>query len=392
MAKPTESLLTNLYPHVAKQLAANMTGYKKVLSRFMDARHNDLYDIGPCTRIPFGQTDIDDLFNTVKIDINKAKDAIQKTYYGTIANFSPICAKDPFTVTALCILRYFIIKKNDKEAELAALYLAFSGKFYPSVHYGSFPKFVPNEHREVMEYVINNMLSAKYDLKTQGSTIGAIRSIVKTWMTTYASRFKDFDDTDAVYVLDQLRNRIASFIKNIASLYYDAYENKDAYLTYDSDSLSEDDYHLADNDSFKAERAIEKAVTYITTSSVNYSYCKAAADNNVRTDEIKSIIESILNDKDSIIEIRELVRLIVYSYYAQSKRKDVRDIDFITFTLSAKPNSKDKNYLRQKDILEDLLSENSTAYTRRRSRLATKLSYHKAVLTYFTLVIHNANK
>jgi predicted nucleic-acid-binding protein len=260
------------------------------------------------------------------------------------------------------------------------------------VHYGSFPKFVPNEHREVMEYVINNMLSAKYDLKTQGSTIGAIRSIVKTWMTTYASRFKDFDDTDAVYVLDQLRNRIASFIKNIASLYYDAYENKDAYLTYDSDSLSEDDYHLADNDSFKAERAIEKAVTYITTSSVNYSYCKAAADNNVRTDEIKSIIESILNDKDSIIEIRELVRLIVYSYYAQSKRKDVRDIDFITFTLSAKPNSKDKNYLRQKDILEDLLSENSTAYTRRRSRLATKLSYHKAVLTYFTLVIHNANK
>lgn len=392
MAKPTESILKNLYPHVAKQIQANMTGYKKVLSKFMNDRHEDLYDIGPCTRIFFGQSDIDDYFEKTKIDINKAKSAIQQTYYGTIANFSPICAKDPFTICVLCTIRYFLLKKNTKETELAALYLAFSGKFYPSVHYGSFPKFVPNEHREVMEYVINNMLSNKYDLKTQGSTIGAVRSIVNTWLKTYDDRFKDFDDTDVVYVLDQLRNRLASFIKNIATLYYDAYDNKDAYLTYDSDNLSDDNYHLADSDSFKAERAIESAVNYITTSAVNYKYCKMAADNNVRTDEIKSIIESLMNNKESLIDIRELIRILVYSYYAQSKRKDVRDIDFITFSLAPKPNSKDKNYLRQKEILEDMLNENSPAYKRRKSRTATRLSYHKAVLTYFVLVIHNASK
>ena len=33
-------------------------------------------------------------------------------------------------------------------------------------------------------------------------------------------------------------------MNNIASLYYEAYENKE-YITYDSDDLSEDNYHLA---------------------------------------------------------------------------------------------------------------------------------------------------
>ena len=96
--------------------------------------------------------------------------------------------------------------------------------------------------------------------------------------------------------------------------------------------------------------------------------------------------------KDNLDEMLELCRIIISMYYAQSKTKDVRDIDFITYTLRAKPNSKDKNELRRRQIIEKWLDENSPAYRKRKSRALTKISYNKAVLTYFTLVIQQANK
>ena len=52
------------------------------------------------------------------------------------------------------------------------IYLSFSGKFYPSIHYGLFPKFPPSEYRHIMEYVVNNKLNNKYDLKREGSVFG----------------------------------------------------------------------------------------------------------------------------------------------------------------------------------------------------------------------------
>ena len=116
------------------------------------------------------------------------------------------------------------------------------------------------------------------------------------------------------------------------------------------------------------------------------------ADSNIKTEEIKSIIESVVKNTDNIDLVKELVMLITTIYFENSKTKDVRDIEFISFTIKAKPNSKDKNVIRQGEIIEKMLTENSLSYNRRKSRLATKLSYNRAVLTYFTLLINQANK
>ena len=99
-----------------------------------------------------------------------------------------------------------------------------------------------------------------------------------------------------------------------------------------------------------------------------------------------------MNDKDSLVEIRELVTLIICTYFEQSKTKDIRDIDFITFSVAPKPNSKDPHILRQKEIVENWLEDGSPAYRKRKTRLATKNSYFRSVFVYFTLLIHNANK
>lgn len=390
--KNTDVLVKELYPLVSNIMAKNTNRFKQVVSRFIDRRSALLYDTCPCDRIYFGSEDKDDFYKSMEITEKQVNTILQKTYYYGIARFNPEAAKDEFTVTVLMIIRYFYLKKMQKELELATIYLAFSGKFYPSIHYGSYPIVQPSEYRHIMEYVINNKLSNKYDIKREGSVFGAVRSICLTWLDTYADKLKECDDEDIVYLIQQLHNRIKSFMKNIAEIYYEVYNNKDEYMTYDSDNMGEESYRLADNDSLKIERHVEKTMSYLNNTSVDYKLCKMASDSNVKTDEVKGIIELILNENNNLPLIKELIRLIISEYFVNSKDKDIRDIDFITFSITPKPNSKNPCVLRQKEIVESFLNENSPAYRKRRSREATKNSYHKSIMTYFVLLIHNANK
>lgn len=389
MSKNTQSLATNLYPLVEKSLNSNLQNYKAYLSTFIDKRSKDVFDTVPCSRIYYSDEDRKEFLSVLNITEDKIQFALDNTYYSSIANFNPRAAKDPTTVTCLMCIRYFLIHKMQKELEIACIYMAFSGKLYPSLQYRSFPI---EPARYVMEYVVNNKLGEKYDIVSKGSVFAAVKSICNTWINSYDDKIKSKDDEDMVYVIQQLHNRIGSFMKNIAKEYYEAYQNKE-YITYDSDNVaSEDDFHLADSDSLKAERVIAKTMEKINTSRVDYKICKMASDSNIRVDELQSIIESILLEHRNNALIKEFITILVNTYFVQSKTKDVRDIDFITYSIAPKPNTKDKYILRSKEIIEQLLCENSKAYIRRRSRLATKNSYYRAITMYFTLLIHYSNK
>lgn len=392
--KITTVIDKQIYPIVKDTLSKSVKKYKDMIGRFMNSRSSALYDTFPATRMLYGQTDIDDFLDVFgyKGREKELEDIIRTTYYGSIANFNPRAAKDPVTVLCMCIIKYFFNKKDNQNLELAMIYLSFSGKFYPSIHYAQYPKAVPADYRWVCDYVVNNELSAKFDLKTEGSVIGAIKSINNTWISTYDDKISgETDDEEYVYLIQQLHVRIKSFMKNTAEVYYKCYNNKD-YLTYDSDDMSQENFRLTENDSTKIDAITRRTMTYITSHDVDYRICKMCSDSNIKTEEIKSIIEAIVKNTDNIDILSELISLIVSVYFESSKTKDVRDLEFISFSIKAKPNSKNKNVLRQGEIIEQLLSENSLAYNRRKSRLATKLSYNRAILTYFTLLINQANK
>ena len=184
-------------------------------------------------------------------------------------------------------------------------------------------------------------------------------------------------------------------MKNIATLYYEAYDNKE-YITYDNDAIPEGEsggsYHLSDNDMFKLQKYTQKTMERINTSQVDYKLCKASADANVKTEEVKQIIESILNNRDNIKTIRELITSMIASYMNQSTNKDVVSNAFVSYATRPKPNSKDETVNRIKDIIMDLLEDNSVRFRKRKSREATKQSYIKSLLVYFTLTIVSANK
>lgn len=390
--KVTRVAVNKIYPVVDNSLSksANVTAYKKNIENFIKARSTDLYDTVPMRRIPFLQEDIDDFFKAVKIDKNQITSFLTETYYWNM-NFNPRAAKDEFTMTMMMVIRFFILENKMKDAEISAIYLAFSGKFYPSIHSQKW-KIPPEQYRYVMEYVLNNVLTMKYDLKREGSVFGAVRSICLTWLNTYKSKFKNPDDEDVADMIQQLHGRIKSFLGNIASAYYDAYAKKDVWFTYSSDSNEQDTYRVADSDSLLAERCVENAMNVITSRQVNYRLCRYASDKNVKTDEIKSIIESIQEDPDNLPLIRELYQITVAEYFNESKEKDVSSYDFIAKTIVAKPNTKNKNIIRQKQIIEEFLNENSPAYRKRKSRDATRSSYHRSILTYYVLVMNEANK
>ena len=391
----TAAYLNKLYPKVESVLKtpSGRKSYKKCVSEFMQKRSANLYDTLPCARILFGEPDAQELFKAMGISKQEVTEIILQTYYGNEKNFSPKAAKDEFTVLMVCIIRYFMMNHMPNETELATIHLSFSGKFYPSLHFRSFPTVVPARH--VMDYTVNNVLSVKYDIVSEGSVLGSIRKIGNTWNSTYRDRFKKFQDEDVVYIIQQLYSRIGSFMKNIASAYYDVYEDKDdLYIAYATDSMEEDNYHLADSDSLKASKYVAKAVNYLTSKGTDITLCKACSDVNITTKEMRSIMDSLLGDPASTVKIRELIMLMVVSYmaYGGSKDKDIRSPKFVTYSIAPKPNAKQKELVRIQELVEELLSENSPAYIRRRSRIATKNSFERSIKMYFALSVVNANK
>lgn len=394
MSNNTDSIKTKLYPLVEKNMNSRMTDYKVCLQEFLSTRNRSIFSTMPLDRIYYGDDDIKKMFAAVGIEINEAKNAIANTYYGDKAGFNPRAAKDPVTVLMMCIIRYFFLKKDEKNTELSMVYLCFSGKFYPSVHYMSFPKVLPQDY--VMEYVLNNMLNNKYILKTQKHLFGAMVATSKMWLASYERKFKEFEDDDVVYLISQLHSRIRSFMINIAKAYYKAYENKD-YMTYNSDNENPeegDKYHLANSDSFKAEKSIQKTMSYIVSSGANYNICKLAVASNktVKTEEIKSIFESILNDRNNIVLLRRAISILVYTYFAQAKEKDVVTMNFIAYSIQPKPNTKNPDIIELRNMVDTWLNQSSVLYRKRKHRLASKNDYNSAVLKYLALCVFNANK
>ena len=393
MKTDTTSIKDMAYPEVESKLnnKSNVNKYKQFMSKFMHDKQSFFYDNIPRKQMSYSQEDVTRFYTATGIDKSIIKKAIKGTYYSSIGNFNPNYAKDDSTISLLCLVRYFLLnqKSYKTEYELSLINISFSGKMYPSIFYGSF-KYGVKEY--VMDYVVNYMLSAKYDIVKYGNVLGAIRSIANTWIESYGDRFRSFTDEDCVYLIQQLHNRIGSFVHNIAELYYEAYENKDSYITYDSDDLSEDNFRLTDNDSFRISNITENTINEIVNKNVDYVNCKRASNDTVKFDELRNIIDTVTSNNDNIPILKEFVSLMVSLYFSQAKFKNINDISFISFSIKPTPNSKDKNVIRKKELMDIILINNSENFSRRRNRKATESAYYRAFNAYIALMIQKANK
>lgn len=387
--KNTKAILNEVYPVVEAGLKKNLKKYKEYLSGFINSNSDILYSNIPSKQLYFTDSNREEYFKAIGVNSSIIKTAINHTYYGNMAKFNPAYAKDETTVALMCTVRYFFLKNMKKELELALINTAFSGKYYPSIWYRSFPVTEPSEH--IMEYAITHLATNKFDIVREGSVIGAVKSIAYTWLNTYKTRFREFEDDDVVYIIQQLHNRIGSFMNNIAELYYEAYKNKDAYIAYSSDDVSEDNYHIADSDSLAIDRYVNATMNYINSHGLNYKICKLASNDLVKFDELKGIIDMLTRDNNNIPLIKEYITLMISNYYMSSGKKNINDIEFISYSISSKPNSKNSYHIRLKELSEKMLINNSANFSRRRSRTATESAYFRAFNAYFALLVQEAN-
>ena len=379
-------LCTNLYKKVSESLDKNTNSFINNISKFMNKNHEKIHDIAPYDNIYFTKYDIDDMFNSLKLSQEDVDNIMKDCYFYNVP-INPECVKEPYVEVLIQAIRYFVKNNQSKRAELTAIYLVFSGKFYASIFQSAFPSAPPSKYRAIMDYVVNNMLTDKFDLKKEGTVFGAIKSMCITWLNTYNKYFNNNSSTDEdmKMVIQQLRDRLKSFIHNIMELYYEAYNNK-SYMNYETDSVDPDDFHLADNDAARAARLTENVMNYMTSNKVSLQICNKCKDQYVKATEICAIMEAILGDNNNLPNVRRAINIIICDYLRKYPGGSIRSVDFVSYTIKAKPNSKDQYHIELKKILSDFLDANSVAY--RRKSEARKASYYRSILMYFAFVIN----
>ena len=273
MVMDSNIIASKIYPIIANSLQKNDSKFKANIRKFFQARHEQLFAIAPYDRIFFNQSDIDDIYKSLGLLENDILQLMKEVYFWN-QPYNPQCAKEPYVETLMCCIRYYLKKNDKKSAYLTCTFMAFTGKFYASVHGAAFPTVAPIKYKSVMDYVVNNMLSEKFDLKKYGTVFGAIDAMCKTFIDTYEKNIKDSKISDDEFgkLIQQLRTREMSFMMNIQSLYMEAYENK-YYLNYESENEDPDDFKLPDNDSAKALRYTEKTMNYLTSTYVSLDIC-----------------------------------------------------------------------------------------------------------------------
>lgn len=384
-------IIDKIYPMIDEVLPKRLNNLKQCIGRFINSRSDLLYDYAPMNRIMFTKKDENDFFNSMMLKYNSINDIIDELYYAKKEELQ--ACKDPYSLAMMMILRWIIINnpKDKKILELSYMYLAFSGKFYASAFYKWFPHYLPK--REVMDYVVSYMLSQKFDLIKEGSLWGAIRNLTSTWMDTYTEELKseDVSDERLVYMMHQLYSRIYAFLRNIAKPYFEAYEQK-LYINKESDNYEQDNFRIAPNNATIAASITEKALTYINQSQVNLSWCYWVSGSGVDPYEVKTIFETILNDNSKLEDLKFVINVMVVDFMRRypDEKIIVPNNKFIAHSMSMKPNTKDKDILRQKAIINEWL--NTSAKYRGIKTQNSRNNYFKAMLGYVALAVNESGK
>lgn len=382
----SEILRTRLYPVVAAALDKNSRKFIDNIARYFNSKHEEIHEIAPYTRIYFNQNNVNDLFRSIGITEAEVKNIIKDCFFWDIG-YVPLCAKEPYVEVLMCAIIYYLKNGDQKKAELTTIYTCFSGKFYTSLH-SNFWKFPPK--KQIMDYVVNNMLSDKFDLKKEGSVFNTVKKLSITWIETYTKRLTDKEITDDNIgkLIQQLRDRLKSMLLNIATLYYEAVDNK-YYMNYEYDSLDEDDFHITSNDANLAARITEATIGIFTSQKINMKRCKDATAKNssINYDELCSIMESIVAEKSNINKLRRVINILICDFMEAYPKVSVTSPNFIIHSMKPKPNTKNPLIIELKDTIIDWLMVHSEKY-KFKTRIATKNDYYKAVLMYITLQIN----
>lgn len=375
-----------LYPKVKTVLTnkKNQDIFNSIVSSYVDKNIEKLSTIGPTKRIIFSDQDRMKVYNLVGLTPNQIDLIVKKCT--TIKDNTN--AANPFNILMVLLIRFFKINKNQKYNSAAVLYLALS--MYSSLHPKYF-KYEPNE--QIMAFAINSM-SEKFKIKQTGNLLQAIIETAVKSDDHYSQHLTRGNDRDLVDYILSIKTRLNGFMKNIANVFFKQHESKN-YLNYETDNEDEDNFSMADSNSYVIARLSDAVVMKLSTQGPNSAIITAAAKiNDVSVNNLRNTVDVICKDKDSKAEMKTLISAILYLYLfdANNNKEHIHSSQFMLYCMKIykKANSMDTNVVTIKKTLDHWIDKYSADY-KKHNAVGTVGFFRKALYTFFVLSIQRTN-
>jgi len=289
----------------------------------------------------------------------------------------------PFNVLIVMLIRYYIMNKKPKEMEIMGAYHAYSTYFSLYTKYFGVPI-----NEDIMRATVNK-LSYKFDLKALGTVDKMLRQTNSVAIDGYKERMIRGNDSDIIYVILQLKQRLNGKINKIKNEYEITKANgevlfKEKGFTDEGEVL--DNGGVLSDIQNSASYAVTKFYSMPDVDMKTIEFCSKAYE--VSKKDLRSTIHE-LTDKKYMNEIMTFYESLFYLYYDNGgKPNNIKSRNFyvICSEVYKKGNSNDKNIKRIKELLHKWLSNGSNMY-RTTERFATINQFRKATYFYFVIIL-----
>lgn len=356
---------------------------KKGMSVYFDKNISVLSSSMLDKRLLFTMTDQDIIAECSGISDTEIKQTLEQSPHIENKNINKFFTV-PINIRSTLMIRYFLIKKDSKMLDPFLLY--YTCYIYGYV-YSKYFRYEPQE--KIMAYTINN-LSNKFKLKQSGTLMETLKYYAMKCLENYKERLIEGTDKAVMDFIMGLETRINFFVQNIRGEFEKNYQNKN-YLNSDSDSYDEDNYHTADNISFQIQNLVQKINQKLYSYGANMEIIHVAAkDSEVSENEIRNVVNAILNDPKDRKMVDMLIEDILTMYLTQSdtQGKKVNSKFFIKKMLDLYKGKYmvESGGTSLKSLLEEWLTKYSVKY-RSIKRPATQSAFKKALYLCFIMEI-----
>lgn len=376
------TIMEKYYPLVLENLPKNEKKLFRYIAQYRDNNIEILSSPYPLNYPIFSEEDRLVLFDTCKIKLNDLKETISKVPLPKgvkeIKNFEPF--------QALCILcmKYYLDKKDSTKITMIYYYMAYS--MYWTIFKKYYKKFLPRE--ETMVYTVNNM-SNKFILKQVGSVDKFLLYTVEKSIEAYSDRVQRCSDAEISYIISAIKTKLSNYMNKITNEYMQNYNNNE--VIFKSSEFLEDG-------SMRESKSIGSQVDSYANEYTNKFFSEepnqkivnmVAKIKGISSSELKTTI-TLLLDQQRIDEVKAFYSSLFYLYFSENstKSKNIKSMEFLGVmeTIYKKGNSKDKNIVTIKTLMNKWLEEGSKTY-RSSNRQPLLNDYRKAIYYYFVFLV-----
>lgn len=375
------------YPHIVQALPMTEKVLFNYIGKYRD-RNNTLLSNPYPDALVFNTRgeDVDILFRVSNINRAEMKKDVAKIELpGDVTEKKSL---NDVNIIFILLIRYYMTVKDADKLNAIMLYFAYS--IYGLRFNVSFRPYGANQ--AVMRYCVNN-LSEKFILKKYGSIDKWLTHTFMVSMITYRERFERLSDRDIDEIISALFTRISNALKKIRDEYGKVYKEKKVIL--ESDAFIGDTQVQVEQKSYTSEieaYALEYTQDFFSTKPDAKRILFAAKTTNIAVDELQVTIDKVFDNAD-VKEMKAFLQCL-FTIYFQSitedniNRVNVRNFKFVQTmdSIFRKGNSKDKNILQAKELIDGWLRRGSATY-RKTTRIPTISEYRRGVYMYFLLLI-----